>query len=142
MASRLPDKHGLEGLDFGQLGLGLDHRRHPLQAIHHLGVHRVRDPQRAVLVEGGQAGFGRHELRAGLVGGGPHKFDNGLLRRPLVPGGQRVLGLGLGRGGQDQGRQDPDEKRTAIFLRTFFPFIAYILLGWDKGGAPVRGARG
>ena len=120
MASRLPDKHGLEGLDLGQFRFRLHHRRHPLQAVHHLGVHRVGDPQRAVLVEGGQAGLGRHELGAGLVGGGFHEVENGLLGRPLVPGRERVLGLG--QGSQTQGRKEPDAENNADFPGKIFPW--------------------
>ena len=94
IASRLPDSTVLNGSTFVELRLRLDHRRHPLQAVHHLRVHRMLDPQRAVLVEGGDARLRRHELRARLVGGRLHELDDRLLRGAVVPRGQRI-GLGV-----------------------------------------------
>ncbi len=48
-------QHGAEGRDFGEFGLLLYQRRDAFEAIHHLRVHRVLDPERAVLVESGDA---------------------------------------------------------------------------------------
>ena len=87
--------HRFERLDVLEFRLRFHDRRDPLQAVHHLRVHRVRDPQRAVLVEGGDALGGRHELRAALRGGRLHELDNRLLGRAVVPRRQRI-GLGMG----------------------------------------------
>ena len=121
MASRLPDKHGLEGLDLGQLRFRLHHRRHPLQAVHHLRVHRVRHPQRAVLVEGGQAGLGRHELRAGLVGGGFHEVQDSHLAGPSFQEGS--WSWAWARVVKPRAAKNPMQKTTLIFLERFFPGI-------------------
>ena len=82
--------HRLERLDLRELGLRLDERRHALEAVHHLRVHRMLDPQRAVLVEGGDALGRRHELRAALRRRRLHELDDRLLRRAVVPRGQRI----------------------------------------------------
>ena len=92
MASRFPDNTVLKGSTFASSGFRLDYCRNPIQAIHHLRVHRVGDPQRAVLVKGGDALLRRTNF-GGRVGGGFHEVEDGLLSRSLVPGGQRVLGL-------------------------------------------------
>ena len=59
-------QHGLEGFDVGSSGFGLDDGRHAIEAVHDLRVHRLLDPQRAVLVERGDALCGRNEF--GLAG--------------------------------------------------------------------------
>ena len=91
IAARSPDSHGLERLDLRQFRLRLDQRRDALQAIHHLRIHRMLDPQRAVLIERGDALLGRHELRAGLLGRGLDEFHDGLLGRAVVPRSQRSV---------------------------------------------------
>jgi hypothetical protein len=50
----------------------------------------MRDPGRAVLIEGRDARFWRNEFRARLVGGRLDQIDDGLLGRTVVPGRQRV----------------------------------------------------
>jgi hypothetical protein len=97
-------QHGRERSDLGQFGLGLDQRRYALEDVHHLRIHRVLDPQRAVLVEGGDALGGRHELRAALRRGLFTKVDDRLLGRAVVPGRQRV-GLRLGMHAQGEQRR-------------------------------------
>ena len=59
-------------------------------------VDRVLDPERAVLVEGGDALGRRHELRARRGRGRLDEVDDRLLGGAVVPGGQRV-GLARGR---------------------------------------------
>ena len=49
---------GIERRDIGQFGLRLDQVGNALQAIHHLGIHRMLHPQRAVLIERGKAFLG------------------------------------------------------------------------------------
>jgi hypothetical protein len=55
---------GLERLDIRESRLCLDHRRHPVEAVHKLAVDRMLYPKRAVLVKSGNALFGRYELWA------------------------------------------------------------------------------
>ena len=85
-------QHGLEGFDVLQFGFRGHDRRDPLQAVHHLRVHGMRDPRRAVLIEGGDARLRRHELRARCVGSRLHKRDDRMLRGAVVP---RRQGIGL-----------------------------------------------
>ena len=56
----------LNGSTFASSGFALTNVRHALQAIHHLGIHRMLDPQRAVLIERGDSFLGRDKLRAAL----------------------------------------------------------------------------
>ena len=49
---------GVERRDVRQFGLRLDQGRNLLQAIHHLGIDRMLDPQRAVLIKRGNALLG------------------------------------------------------------------------------------
>src|SRR6185312_9000106 len=90
----VPRQHRLEGLDVGELRLRFDDSRNALQAVHHLRVHRMLDPERAVLIEGGDALRRRHELRAPFGRRRLYELDNGLLGRAVVPGRQRVLRSG------------------------------------------------
>ena len=64
MASRLPDSTVLNGSTFASSGFCSHQRRHTLQAVDDLRVHRVFDPQGAVLVEGGDARLRGTKLRA------------------------------------------------------------------------------
>ena len=76
----------------------LGRQRHdPVEREHHLAVDRVLDPQRAVLVEGGEPVLGRHEVGAARFGGGADEIEDRLLGRAVVPGRQRIGGLGKGR---------------------------------------------
>jgi hypothetical protein len=86
-------QHGAEGRDLGEFRLGFDQRRHALQAIHHLRIHRMLHPQRAVLIKCGNALLGRYELRAALGCSHPDEFYDGLLCRAVVPRGERVGSL-------------------------------------------------
>ena len=83
----------VERRDVRQFGLRLDQGRNLLQAIHHLGIHRMLDPQRAVLIKRGNALLGRHELRAALGRSRLDEFYDGLFGRSVVPRSQRVSGL-------------------------------------------------
>ena len=51
------------------------------------------DPERAVLIEGGDAFLGRDKLRAALSRGRLDEFHDSLLGRTVVPRSQRVGGL-------------------------------------------------
>ena len=82
-------------------------RHDPVEREHHLAVDRVLDPERAVLVEGGEPIRRRHEVRAARLGGGPDEVEDRLLGRAVVPGRQRV---GLLRPG---GRRKPEDQRQS-----------------------------
>jgi hypothetical protein len=69
-----------------------DQRRDAIEAMNHLCVDRMLDPQRAVLIEG-DALLKRHKLRAGLVGGPADKVYDGFLRHPVVARRHWVLGF-------------------------------------------------
>ena len=85
IASWSPDRTVLNGSTFLSFGFFRHDRRHAFKAIDHLGVHWVLDPQRAVLVEGGDALLRRHEFSARLVGRRLDEFEDGLLRRSVIP---------------------------------------------------------
>ena len=89
---------GVERRDLRQFGLRLDQGRNPLQAIHHLRIHWMLDPQRAVLIKRGNALLGRHELRAALSCSRLDEFKDGLFGRAVVPRSQRVRSPRDGRG--------------------------------------------
>ena len=101
---RLPvaGEHGLERLDVRQLRLRLDQRRHAVEAVDHLRIHRMLDPQRAVLIEGGDALLRRHEILARLVGCYSDEFEDRLFRRSVVPRCERRRGLCLRRSGVEK----------------------------------------
>jgi len=88
-AARSPDSTVLKGLDLPELRLLGHHRRHPLQAVDDLRIHRLLDPRRAVLVEAGDPLLGGHELRASL-GVVARTNSTMLAGRPGVPRRQRV----------------------------------------------------
>ena len=61
IAARSPDSTVLNGSPLGEFGLCFHNRWHAIEDIDQLGIHRLFDPQRAVLIEGRDA-FGRgHE---------------------------------------------------------------------------------
>ena len=84
-------QNGVEWRDVRQFGFGLDQRRYLLQAIHHLGVHRMLDPQRAILIERGDALLGWHKLRTALSGRRFDQFKDGLFGRTVVPRSKWIL---------------------------------------------------
>ena len=64
-------------------------RRQRLDAVEdegELDVHRLLDPQRAVVVEGGDALIHRHEVRPALGGDTRDEGGDRLFRRAVVPG--------------------------------------------------------
>ena len=83
-------QHGLERLLLLPLGMLGRQRHHPVEREHHLAVDRVLDPQRAVLVEGGEPVLERDEVRAAGLRGGTDQVEDSLLGRAGVPGRQRV----------------------------------------------------
>ncbi len=83
-------QHGLErlfGLPAGVL------RRQLLDAIENEGeldVHRLLDPERAVIVEGCDALIFGHEVRTALGGHARHKLCDRVFHRTIVPGWQWI----------------------------------------------------
>jgi hypothetical protein len=90
-ASRLPESTVLKGSTLFNPGFSLQHR-HALQAIDQLRVDRMLNPQRAVLIKGGNALLGWNEFCPSGFRGGADKVDDGLFGRAIIPRGQRVLG--------------------------------------------------
>jgi len=79
-------------LDIRESRLLLDHRGHPVEAVHKLAVDWVLDPKCAVLIEGSNAISRRNKLRASLVRCGTHEVEDRLLRGPAIPRRQRAAG--------------------------------------------------
>ena len=96
---------GLERLNVFQFRFFFHERTDPVKAIHHLGIHRMLDPERAVLVERGDAFLGRDKIRAAGFRGRFDKVHDGLFRRAVVPRGKRVLGLGVSEAGESDRQQ-------------------------------------
>ena len=99
IASRSPPRTALKGSSVFHSGWSGASCFKPIEREHGLRVERVLGPQRAVLVEGGDAVFGGHE--PGRVRGRRlfHEREDARLRGALVPRGQRI-GLPLRRLGQ------------------------------------------
>jgi hypothetical protein len=89
-------EHRLERLLVLPLGVLRRERRQAVEREHRLGVERVLDPERAVVVEGGDAVGGRHIVGAAFGGHRLDERDDRLPGRPVIPRGQRV---GLRKGG-------------------------------------------
>ena len=102
----------LEGLLPLPFGVRAGHRRDAIERKSRLGVERVLDPERAVLVEGGDAVLGRHEARAPLVGRRLDEIQDGLLGRAVVPGGERCR-LGLRRANADKTAERRQRRKRA-----------------------------
>jgi len=63
-------------------------RRHFVDAVERekrLGIHRMLDPQRAVLVERGDAVLRRHIVRVRPIGRCFDEIEDRLLRRAVIP---------------------------------------------------------
>jgi hypothetical protein len=66
---------------------------HPIEGEQDLRVHGVFDPQRAVIVEGGNTRLGRDIVRTALLRHVLDKLHEGLLGFAVIPGGQRIADL-------------------------------------------------
>ena len=73
-------------------------RLHPVEREDQLEIHRLLAPERAVVVERGDALGRRHKVRRAFLRDLRDEVDDGLLRRAVVPRGQRVTRR-LGSGG-------------------------------------------
>ena len=92
-------------------------RLHPVECKGQLDIHRLLDPERAVIVEGRDALLDRHEERPALRRDPRDKIEDRSLGRPLVPGRQWIaLRLCQRGGGAERDRQQgciaSDERRT------------------------------
>ena len=90
-------------------GLGLD----AVEREGELGVHRMLDPQRAVIVEHGDALRLRHEIGRAFLGHLLDEGDDGRLRGGVVPRWQRI-GLGLRRGRTTQQSRPQGTQRCNV----------------------------
>jgi hypothetical protein len=84
----------LNGATFASSGFALTRAGTFSRAIHYLGIDRMLDPQRAVLIKRGNALLGRYELRTALSSRRLNEFKNGLFSRTVIPRGKRLLGTG------------------------------------------------
>ena len=92
--------HRLERLRVPPLRMLRRQRLHPIDRERELEIDRLLGPERAVVVEGGDALLDRNEIRPALLGHAIDEGDDRLLRRTLVPGRQRI---GFGRLRPDAG---------------------------------------
>ena len=99
-------------------------RLHPVEREDQLEIHRLLGPERAVVVERGDALGGRHELRAAFFRGCLDELDDSFLCRAVVPRRQRIcLGIHLG-------ESKRNKNATTIIPFMIMRFIG-ILLSWD-----------
>jgi hypothetical protein len=66
-------------------------RRHPVERENGLRVKQVLDPERAVIVEGGDAVGWRHVVGAALGGHRLDELDDRRLGSAVVPGWQWII---------------------------------------------------
>ena len=91
IAARSPASTALNGSFFFHSGCFGASSSHPVEREHRLRVERMLDPERAVLIEGGDAILGRHEARAASSWSRLHEGEDRLLGRAVVPGRQRII---------------------------------------------------
>ena len=73
-----------------------------------LDVHRLLGPERAIVIEGGDALVGVNEIQAAFLGHPRDELEDGRLRLPLVPSGQNVGGRRAGREHATEGGDSDD----------------------------------
>ena len=98
-------EHGLERLSILPVGVLGGERLDAVDREEELEVDRLLGPERAVVVENGDAPRRRHELRSALLGDLLDEIDNGGLGFAVLPGRQWFGGLARAAGnhnGQDQ----------------------------------------
>ena len=79
------------------LGMLRRERLYAVEREDYLEIHRLLAPERAVVVERGDALGHRHEVRRAFLRHLFDEFDDGFLCRAVVPRRQRVGGLRDGR---------------------------------------------
>jgi hypothetical protein len=88
-------------------------RRELLDAVEReleLEVERLLRPERAVVVEDGDALLLRDEARSAGACGAVDERDDRRARRAVVPGGQRLGGVRRGREAEDEGEDDRGDR--------------------------------
>ncbi len=75
-------------LPFRMLG---DKRFHSIDRKDVLDVHRLLGPERAVIVESGNAPLRWHEVSGSLFGHARNEIDEGCLRGPVAPRRKRII---------------------------------------------------
>ncbi len=78
-------QHRLERLLGRPFGMLIGLLLHLVDGEDELIVQRLLDPQRAIIVEGGDALLGLHEVRPTLLGHLGNEVDDALLGRAVVP---------------------------------------------------------
>jgi hypothetical protein len=89
-AGHIAIEHRLERLPGLPLRMLRSERLDAIEDEGELEVDRLLGPERPVVVEGGDALLGRHELRAGAIGHRLDEREDALLGGAIVPGGQRI----------------------------------------------------
>ena len=97
-------EHGLERLLGLPFRVPRRHRPDFVEGESQLEIERLFAPQRAVIVECGDAQLGRHEIRRARCGHAGYEVGDGFLHRAVVPGRQRIGRGRGGRGGLREGR--------------------------------------
>jgi hypothetical protein len=89
-------EHGLERLPCFPLRMLRRECLHPIHRKDDLEVHGLLRPQRAVVVEGGDALVNRDEVGAARRRHARNEVGDRLLDRAVIPGGQGIGGLRCG----------------------------------------------
>ena len=125
------------------------HRRHDLHAVEcegQLDIHRLLDPERAVIVEGRDALVDRYEEGPALRRDARDEVEDRRLGRALVPGRQRIAlrlrhrGGGTERGGQYRKHRQGREKDAAIDSRKTDRSVSWSAPFRCRAGAQELGA--
>ena len=108
-------QHRAERLVVRHSGWRADHRLDAIHGEDGLEIHRLLGPQRAVIVEGGDALGHGHPVAAAGRRGARHEIDDRLLVRAVVPRRQRIALRPRRRRGQRDRRCDDtaDERSTS-----------------------------
>ncbi len=128
-------ENGGEGLLILPLGVLRREGLHAVQREEELEIHRLLGPERAVVVEGGDAFRGGNKFSAAFLGDFFHKGDDGFFRRGVIPRRQ-----GVGRGGRSREREKQEgEAAQASGEKLLFHRSGWLVLGGVGKG--YRGAR-
>jgi hypothetical protein len=135
-----PQERG-EGLLVLPLGTMGGHRLHAVEGEQDLEVERLLRPERAVVVERGDALGGRHEVGRTRLRDALDERDDGLLRSRVVPRGERIRD-GDGAAAQERNRCDREaEDRIHGYLAPPAPLWSFSstwsrekLPGFCRGG--------
>ena len=104
----------LERLGVAPFGMLRRQRLEPVEREHALGVDRLLDPERAVIVEHGDPLGLRHEVGAALRRDRGNEIDDRRLRRAVVPGRQISCAGRMPEADDQHGRQATDGSSSSI----------------------------